>query len=222
VHEQVGTLIGAAKDAERNRLHAQEEAGAMIVALRKMETDLAALMIEVRNEADALEQSVALEPEREPEPAPAPEFAPTVEQREEADPAEGAEHGERADDDQMSDAVVEDDDGSERHEAVRPEGGLEAEARSRVVGKTDLDLAELHRIAQDRAETGSDGERNYWRTLLAATVDEAVRRPDFGASTGDEEDGGWLVRRRRAKSLKKLVVARGRAIQTASREDATS
>ena len=54
---------------------------------------------------------------------------------------------------------------------------LTQEAQSRVVGKTDLELAELHDMASDRAEKGPEGEKAYWSALVTATVTECGHAP---------------------------------------------
>lgn len=182
-------MIDAAKQADENRLRAQDSADAMVGALRKVEQELAALLEEVRREADALEQSRSAA--QDPEPAEA----------------------EAADEPTETDAPP----GSD--EAAAPEAGLDSQAHKSVADKSDLELAELHQIAQGRVDEGPDEEREYWRALLEATVDEAVERKDFGASVA-ADDPGWFERRRRTKVLGPLASARERAMQPKPQEGA--
>jgi hypothetical protein len=92
-------------------------------------------------------------------------------------------------------------------------GSLEDEARSRVTGKTDLELAELHQIAIGRASVGSEEDRRYWAALAAAAVHEAVSRSGFGKLAAGEDVASWRARKKRAKRLKPLMEARDQALR---------
>ena len=71
--------------------------------------------------------------------------------------------------------------------------GQADEARRRVAGKTDEELAESYEIAVEaraRAEkSGNEKEVGYWELLVQAAVREAVNRPAFG-EVGDDESIG--------------------------------
>jgi hypothetical protein len=64
-------------------------------------------------------------------------------------------------------------------EGTRP---LEEQAAARVRSKTDVELAELYRIARRRVSRGSDEDRTYWRTFAEAIVAEARDRPEFAVA----------------------------------------
>jgi hypothetical protein len=100
--------------------------------------------------------------------------------------------------------------GGELSEAAR----LRKEAQTRVAATNDLDLAELHQIAQSRASKGSEGDRHYWSTLLRATVEEAVSRRNFGQAVSNDDSGGRRETKRRLKLLKPLMSARQEAMRS--------
>lgn len=89
-------------------------------------------------------------------------------------------------------------------------------ARRRVARKTELELAELFAICADRSANGPDGERDYWRALGEAAVEEAAGRPDLASD--DDEAAGWRERRRRRKALAPLLRARDEAVAAPSDE----
>ena len=192
LHEQVTGVIEAAKAAEQNRVRAEESAEVMVGALRALETELASLLDEVRREAAALERSLFVERPIEPEPEPEPDPEPSPPEQADAAAAE---------------------------ESDAPETELDAQAQQSVVEKSDLELAELHQIAADKVDADTDEGSDYWRALRDATVSEAVKRKDFGASASDD-DVPWLERRRRVKALRPLVSARERAMQAERQDDA--
>jgi hypothetical protein len=139
------------------------------------------------------------EPEPAPEPAePEPEPVPEPEPEPEPEPAEPVT------------ATFEAPSGvAKTFEA----GSLEDEARSRVTGKTDLELAELHQIAVSRASVGSEEDRRYWAALTAAAVHEAVSRSGFGKLAAGEDVASWRARKKRAKRLRPLMEARDQALR---------
>lgn len=100
-----------------------------------------------------------------------------------------------------------------------PGGALDEDARSRVAAKSDLELAELHQIATQRAAKGGEEEVGYWSALAGATVKEAASRPEFGASPPDPESGGRRAKKRRAKLLKPLMSARDEALAASPEPD---
>jgi hypothetical protein len=91
------------------------------------------------------------------------------------------------------------------------------DARRRVAGKGDEELAEAYEIAVEaRAKAESSGnpdEVDYWEMLARAAVAEAVDRPTFGQVDDGEAAIGRREKRRRAKKLKSLTAAREQALR---------
>jgi hypothetical protein len=97
--------------------------------------------------------------------------------------------------------------GGERHDD---------DARRRVAGKADEELAEAYEIAVEaraKAEqSGNAEEVEYWGMLVRAAVADAVDRPSFGELSDGEQPLGRRQRRRREKKLKSLALAREQAL----------
>jgi hypothetical protein len=243
VQQQIVSVIDAARgaalsierrarDAEEQRRRAHEQAGQVLEALRRIESELMLLVSQVGREADALRTTMErsapevasvhatvlppVETEAgEPEPA---EVDPEPEPAEQHSVGAAAERTAElaaapppvADQPTVSAQTVQAPE-PKPEPARDPDAELHAEARKRVAGKDDLELAEMHAIASGRTRKGSDDERRYWLALEAAVVTEAANRPSFGQA--DEASLGRRARRKRAKALQPLIAARERAIQ---------
>jgi hypothetical protein len=91
-----------------------------------------------------------------------------------------------------------------------PEGASpEDDARRRVKGKSDDELAETYSIAVKAHADASKGEKaeevRYWEALARAIVEEAAGRSNFDAPAPSK---GQRRKRREAKRLKRLRAAR--------------
>jgi hypothetical protein len=233
VADQIAAMIDAARgaavvierrarDADEERRSADEQAARVLETLRRIESELMLLVSHVGREADALSATVerarlrsaavVLGPTasspvvvQEPEPEPEPEQEAKSEAEAEPEPA-GDPDPEVTEAFEVATPIVK----------TSEPGSLEDEARSRVSGKSDLELAELHQIALGRSSVGSEDERRYWSALASAAVHEAVARTGFGKLSAAEDLAGRRARKKRAKALKPLMAAREQALRSPS------
>lgn len=160
-------------------------------------------------------------PDAEPDPSPTqepsdPPAGATAETGD--DEAQADEEGEPYGEDPLADEPLPDrsslEDALDRESrgAGTDSSELELEAQRRVQTSSDVQLAELHTIAESRAGKDGDEEAAYWRALVDATVQEAISRPEFGTRAPDE-NLGRRAKKKRAASLKPLQKAREDALR---------
>ena len=211
----------AAEQAIAERERAQQSAEQVLTAIEAVERELNELLQGVSAEADGLREALAgsrgrsetvpdvrelvAETEPEPEPEPEPESEPEPEPEPEAEPEPAAIE------ELNGDAPESLDDEAESLPPLVASVGessetLEEDARERVTGTTDVELAEMYSIAVDRLDAGAGEEEPYWTALVHATVAEAVARPEFGDPAASE--GGRRAKKRRNKLLGPLIEAR--------------
>ena len=84
-----------------------------------------------------------------------------------------------------------------------------------MAGTSDLEVAELYRLAARNARdiVEDDPESASWEAVMEAVVEEAVSRPDFPSAPADP--GSRKERKRQAKTLEPLIVARAQALNRA-------
>ncbi len=89
--------------------------------------------------------------------------------------------------------------------------------------KTDLALAELHKLAAANAADAEDEvTAEHWREVGRAVVEEAAGRAQFGRLGPNESVGGRKAKTRRARILRPLREAREEALEKAQIEDPES
>jgi hypothetical protein len=81
---------------------------------------------------------------------------------------------------------------------------LEEQAAARVRSKTDVELAELYRVARRRVSRGSDEDRAYWRAFADAIVAEARDRPEFAVAALEGSGKPPREARKQRRALKPL------------------
>lgn len=236
VRDQIAALIDAARgealaiergarDADDERRRVDERADAMLKHLHGVESELSLLIGHVGREAAALQAELDRSRLRAPGEAPGaspgqPDTAakPEADDTRPAGPAPDRQTASEPDTvEVVPDAEVE---VAEAPAAAAAGGGtdLDAEARTRVAAKTDLELAELHALADGKSTKGNEEERAYWSSLRSAAVEEAVSRREFGQIGEGSDSGGRRAKKKRAKALQPLTAARDTALREAERE----
>lgn len=240
VHDQITAMIDAARraaldierrarQADHERRRADQEAEAVVAKLRVLEAEVSVLLSHVVREADVLEDrrersraraesSVVMRPSTEgsvpqDEPRTTPEEEAPATQVHQAVVVEEPDEAPKAIEPPSKAVAVPATAAVVSEEPKREPPSLEVEARTRVAAANDLELADLHRIAGARASKGSDEDRAYWRTLLTATVDEAVNREHFGQAVANDQGAGRRETKKRMKALRPLMSARQNALR---------
>jgi len=182
---------------------------------------------------DAEREPALREPETEPAPVSTEAVAqpPVAEAAVEAPSEEGspeaasAEAGEEEKSEQTAEDLMDPsdrrtpDEGREERALAGLFGGagssptVDEDVLLRLAEKSDLALGELYAVAANRAAASANDEDHvYWVSLVRATVEESLARPDFGRPPPGGPSGGRKAKKRRAKALNPLTVAREEAL----------
>jgi len=82
---------------------------------------------------------------------------------------------------------------------------LLTQARGRVKGKSDLELAEMYKISVSERE--GEEESDYWDAAAVAVIEEAAARDEFGVAFEPDSSLNRRDRRRQQRAIQQLQTA---------------